>query len=231
MSNYAFNAAAESLYGGTSTPVPLTPAPAAQAPVPVSKGLYSDTPEPAPDAGPTPTKAEVNQQALADALYDKPVTVIAPNLPPGIAELRAGEENGPYSRIGGYNSVALEASMEGLDFPAETLAAAAKEYRHMAADLGADANQASQFLATVQGLRANPPTPEQSAKMQTDAAALVVAKYGDDAPKMLDLAKRLVQRDPRAQQLLDRSGAGNDPRTVMSIIELAVQQRTRGRLK
>jgi hypothetical protein len=225
MSPDAINAAAESLYGSTATPAQSAPA------VPTtSVSLYADTPKPA-ETAPIQTEQQVKDQALADALYDKPEAKAEITLPPEIATLRASEDNGPYSRIGGYDSVPFEAVLKTAELAPETLKAVATEYRHMAADVGANADQAGQILASVQTLTLNPPTPEQAAQMQGEAAELVVAQYGEDAGKMLDLAKRMVARDPRLQGILDRSGAGNHPRTVMTLIELAVQQRSRGRLK
>ena len=209
--------AANALYGGGTTAPPEMVAPAVETPGSVAAGkLYADSPSEGPD---TAAKAAPG------------VTEEAAALPADVTALRASEDNQLYSRIAGYDGVPLEAALDNIDASAEVKAASALEYRHMAADAGASADQASQVLATIQGFINTPPTLEQGAQMQSGAAELLTAKYGDEAQAMLDLAKRMVARDPRVHALLGRTGAGNDPRTVMTVVELAIKQRTEGRLK
>ena len=191
-----------------------------------AESLYGAPAAPVAAAPTAATPDTQTPEAPQVAAVDLKVTV-----PPEVAALRAAEETGLYSRTSGLDSVPFEAVLSGTGLPSEVQAVVATEYRHMAADIGASSDEASQILATVQGMVSTPPTPEQSARMQGEAAALVVAKYGDEATQVLDITKKMIARDPRLAQVLNASGAGNDPRTVMTLVELAVRQRAAGHLK
>lgn len=208
---------ADSLYG-SAAPAPAlssdTPLPSDNAPQPVSEPAHNEAPE---------VVEEVKPAASAESFE-----IV---IPADVQALRKAEGNGLYSRISGLESVALEAAMEGAGLPADVIAASALEYRHMAADVGASADQTAQLLATMQAFTNAPPTPEQATEMRSEAAELLTAKYGAESAGLLDLTKRMVSRDPRAHHLLESTGAGNDPRTVMLLVELAVRQRAQGRLK
>lgn len=195
-------------------------------------------PSPAPvEASPPPTEAaaEVEPSHAVEPGHTgapgEAQSPAEPAIPAEITALREGEAKSLYSRISGLESLPLESALDLPEVDPAAQAAAALEFRHLAADVGASPDEAAQLLATMQGLVATPPSAEQAAQMQASAAEMLTAKYGAEAPAMLDLAKRMISRDPRVHALLERTGAGNDPRTVITAVELAIKQRSQGRLK
>jgi hypothetical protein len=60
----------------------------------------------------------------------------------------------------------------------------------------------------------------------------LVGKYGEQgAQSALDLARKLVQRDPRMARMLDATGLGNHPQVIDRFVRLAMDERYKGRLK
>lgn len=101
--------------------------------------------------------------------------------------------------------------------------------RQVAADMGMESNHAQTILAAA--ARHNSGTARPAEQQVAEALQRVKSQYGDDAQQMLELADRLVNRDPRVKAMVNRYGLGNDPDVVMTVIELARQERANGRLK
>lgn len=197
----------------------------------MAASFYGADPVPEAQSGPNLTPAQAKDQALAESLYAKPLKPVSLELPPAVVALRASEDNGVYDRTTGFDSVPFEAALAELDLPPEEVAANVQGYKNIAADVGASPAFTGQFLDIAKQLISNPPTDEQVDTMQADAKQAVREAYGDEADKLLALAKRMVARDPRLQRILNVTQAGSDKRVVLEAIELAKAQRAAGRLK
>lgn len=106
--------------------------------------------------------------------------------------------------------------------------AIAAELREMAADAGIGTLDIPEFKAAAREARTA--TPEQRAGWRGQASAALRQQYGKEAEAVLNDARRLVARDPRAGMVLDAMGVGDHPRVVMKLAELARRERLAGRL-
>jgi hypothetical protein len=94
-------------------------------------------------------------------------------------------------------------------------------------DLGADHDLVQHMASQIKMQAGAETTPE----MRETAFAVLRAEYGSDFDRKMADAKLLVARDPRLAGFMQATRLGDSPRVVRRMIELAVQQRTAGRLK
>lgn len=138
----------------------------------------------------------------------------------------------PARRLYASNSEFAEAvpdtAFEGADMPADKRQAAVTELRAMLADTGLSPLEARQLLNRSAHVRADSRTAEQQTK---DAREALRRKYGDTADEALSDMRKMVKRDPRFAQFLERKGIGNDPETILLLAATARSQRRSGRLK
>lgn len=177
------------------------------------------------------TPSEAQEQRLAKAMYPEPAEPVPPSTPDHIKALRSAEPGAGLYEYGAGLLPEFERSVEAVDVPEEIKTAAAKEWRAIAADHGLAPNDASTVMAEVRTFQAQPPTPERAAQLQTECRTMLRERYGDKGNEMLELGRKLVARDPRVHDLLARTGAGNSPRILGLVIEKAIAERARGRLK
>lgn len=148
------------------------------------------------------------------------------------ADVLARRNEEPARRMYSSNSEFVEAvpdsAFDGADMPPEKRQSAVTELRAMLADTGLSPLEARQLLNRSAHVRAD----GKSAEQQTREARLALRRqYGDAADSALTDMRKLVKRDPRFAQFLERKGLGNDPETVLLLAAAARSQRTRGRLK
>jgi hypothetical protein len=112
------------------------------------------------------------------------------------------------------------------DLPDDTVPGLdAREARLIAGDLGASADDVRMFRTLAAQHVAEPASDEQRQTWHD----VTVREIADRNISTADLnaAKRLVQSDPRLVNFLDRTGLGNEPRTVLRFVELARTARGR----
>jgi hypothetical protein len=195
--------------------------------------LYPTVAEPAAaPAAPPPAAAASSlsgDEALA-RLYPEPTK--PPEPPEAIRELRDTPEGKFYDGAKAYSSEPWQGVLEDPSLSPEARAMFIDEVHRIAADMGASQVDVRQIVSEAHAFGKNPPTAEQRVEMRAEASRQLVATYGKDgAQAALDAAKALVQRDLRLGKLLDATGLGDSPRTIMSLAALAQGQRARGRLK
>lgn len=221
-----FDAIAQRLYGG---PQPAVAAPASS----------ESTLEPGITDADPPDQATRSEEG-ADEGEQEAEKAPADNVPAGerplgshepVAELRRGEERSLYSRTTPYESISFDSLLPYEHMSQEVKQRARAEFRNIAADIGASPGEAEEFAAKTAAFLKSPPSPEAREQMRKQALREVEGQYGKDARSMLALARRLIERDPLMKASMDRSGIGDDPRIVCMLIEKAIEQRNRGRLK
>ncbi|CAM2158929.1 conserved hypothetical protein [Paraburkholderia tropica] len=192
---------------------------------------------PASDANSTP---QTEAQAQADTPAEKPQTETpatdapaqTPELPDAIRELRNDPLRRMFSAQGTFAGVPLEESMQNIGGTPAEVSAIASEWREVFADLGASPNDARELVMLAQQHGANMPADAAGdGKLYASAVDALVRQYGSDAQAALDDARALIARDPRLGSFLDKSRMGNDPRTVLKVVQLARSAKMRGELK
>jgi hypothetical protein len=98
-------------------------------------------------------------------------------------------------------------------------------------DLALPPIEAKEALNVLREARANPPTAAQLGEMGRDAFKRVQERYGKDAGKVLEDAKRLIARDPRVVRVLNQTGMGNHPSIVLKACEAALRLKAAGKFK
>lgn len=209
--------AAARLYGTT----PSAPAAGDGAPLDWLAGDDNDTND----------TAEPTSDAAA-ALYPEPTSDAPPSgVPSHIQELRDAD---PARRL--HPADATYSGISDADLIADpraelddaTRAAAARELREMAADVGASPSEFREVLEIGQRIAKQPPTAEERGAWRTQALRQLQTSPHWQAD--LALAQRLVQRDPRLARMLDVHGLGDHPRVIEHVVGLAKRERARGRL-
>ena len=101
----------------------------------------------------------------------------------------------------------------------------AREARLIANDLGANAEDVRMFRTLAAQHVAEPASDEQRKAWH----GVSVRELSERNVSMADLnaARRLVQSDPRLVRLLDETGLGSEPKTVLRFVELARSARGR----
>lgn len=197
-----------------------------------------------PPAAQAPTAKPVASDPPADPLADaaaviyrdkpKPKGAPADQVPPVVRDLREQDDaRKMFSPQNDYRDSGLEDALAGVAEVADDVkAAAAAEYREIFADNGLNTTEARDVVSLARELVANPPDETTQQTWQADGWKDLVRTYGGEkgATEALELAKRLVMRDPRVAQLLDHTRLGNHPRIIKLMVEKARSERSRGRL-
>jgi hypothetical protein len=208
--------AASILYGPAPAP-PAAPAAEPAAPTP------TPTPTPAADADAAEAEVKPADDAAAKA---EPLKIEVPENIRALREASATASDVLYANtidpaIGGMFS-----DVEQLTLPERKAAAA--ELSRMARDVGLDHDDVAGLVSRAPSVRSL--TPEQVTQNQAEAARLLRDEFGDRAQQALADAVKLATRDPRTKGILERSGLGNDPQTILKFARLAVRERNSGRL-
>lgn len=154
------------------------------------------------------------------------------HIPDAIRGLRDDPLRRMFSAQGTFAQVPLEESMQNLGYEPDTAKAVAAEFREVFADLGASPDDAKQLVMFAAQHNANMPADAAAdAQLAASAADMLSRHYGKDAAEALSDAQKFVARDPRLFRMLDDTRLGNDPQTVMKIVQLARSAKLRGELK
>jgi hypothetical protein len=193
--------------------------------------LYGSPPAAAPDAATAPAPAAPPPD-LAERLFAARQAP-AVEVPDNIAALRAADTS-PEARL--YGPTVHEGVLDALKVTQPTAAddvvrAQALEWGQVARDVGASHEDVGLVVSTIRRFDIEPPTIEQEATMRTQAFKALDDAFGKDAPRALALARALAHRDSRLLEMLDKSGAGNDPKVLVAMARLALSEEMRGRLK
>lgn len=114
--------------------------------------------------------------------------------------------------------------------PRASVQAVALEITAMAKDCGLDDGELAAMMNRAPA--AQKLAPDEAQRAQRKAMDLLRAEHGPEgADKALAEAKRLIARDPRMANFMQRSGLGNDPETVALFARKARTQRGMGRLR
>ncbi|CAN7429090.1 hypothetical protein LJR034_002638 [Caballeronia sp. LjRoot34] len=219
------NAIADRLYG---TPATATPAPVEVKSEPASEPVEAKPADPralrrqAEDL----ERAARAQQATSDT--DKALADKYPNLPPEVAKLRDTPERRLFSAQGSFASVQLEAAMKDVALDSAVKTAVAAEYRENFADFGASPQDARELVDAASRFGAEPMTADRDIANTNSAIQILNEHYGTDAEAALATAQEMIARDPRIARMLDATRLGNDPQTVLKIVQLARSAKTRG---
>jgi len=218
------------------------------------EAFYGDKTSPA--AAEDPPKADDTSTSIADRMYgekstpaadanqsaekpaaEKPVEKTAEagdfkiSVPENVAKLRGESTDRRLFNADFYKSTdGLDATFEGAETPAEHLTAATREIREMALDLRLEPNQFRDVVPLFAQHLKSPPDGKTAAEWRGQAQTELERVYGskDEAAKAADLARALVQRDPRLAAMLDRSGLGSHPQIVVLLAERARALRQAG---
>ncbi len=140
----------------------------------------------------------------ADALYgDTPDSAIAAHLAPVV---EAGYSEGVHKAV-------------------------SVELTRIAGDLGLDQEGIRTLISRGALPEVREMTPEQVTANHVEARRLLAAEFGDQAERALDDAKKFAARDPRVRQMLNSSGLGDDPTTILQFARLAARQRASAKPK
>lgn len=188
-----------------------------------------------PAQPPPQTEAEAAKR-LFPGMQEQPEPAKNPSVPEAIRELReADKERQMYSPQKGPMASAIPddffATVADDSITPEMKQAATAELREIATDLGATQQEVENFIGLYKQNLANPPTDEQTAKWHKESLDLLKGRYGDGAEHALDMAKKLLQRDPRVKSIIVAGNLGNHPKVVLAVAEAAIREVQRGRLK
>jgi hypothetical protein len=200
----------------SATPA-AAPAPqAAAAPAPVA-------------ASPAPAASPETADTRVDELYAGPAEAAPLAVPENIRALRKASES-TADMLYGATAVdpVIAGIFEGAELTVPERKAASVEMTRMARDVGLDQDDLAEMASRAPDVRQL--TPEQVGRNQAEAARMLREAFGDQAAQALADAQKLALRDPRTAALLDKTGLGNDPQTILKFARLAVRERSRGRL-
>jgi hypothetical protein len=195
-----------------------------------------DTPPPAPTT--MMAEAQTGERSPIDALYPS-MDEERPSPPAGVPEevqalrKQALEEN-PAQRMyppeKQLTAVPDNAFDEVPDLTPEARQGIVEEIRRMAADASLGNADIQGLISRARALHANPIPPEQQADM---TMRNLRRQFGGEegAAKALADARALLNRDPRAKQMILAMGLGDDSATIVSLAKQAARERNRGRLK
>ncbi len=225
------------LYPDSAAPPPApAPAPAASpAPSPAAIAAPPPAPAPAPAvqataASPSPTPAPAPADSPAPAApSDAPALTadaIAASVPEDIRQQRAEATR----RLYGTDDALAEALPDD-EFATDGLApevqvAMAHEIRAIAGDIGLNVDDVDAIRSVI---RDTPPSDEQRVANREQIVDSLNARYGDGAYQAWIDARKFVALDPRRAALL--APAGDDPKTVLRLVELAQAAKRAGRLR
>jgi hypothetical protein len=191
--------------------------------------LYTDTPATAA----TPSATDPATQRAADALY--PAEAPRQPDPAPNAKVQAIRDADParvlYAPEKQYGpaleEIAVSVNPGGTR---EQLEDGKVAFAAVAQDVGFNTDDIQMLAARARALRSTPPTPTETARMQLEAQRQLREVYADRHDEALNDAKLLVARDGRLATFLERTGLGNEPSTILRLVELARVARSRGHL-
>ena len=133
-------------------------------------------------------------------------------------------------RLYGTDSALAEALPDD-EFATDSLApevqvAMAREIRAIAGDIGLNVEDVDAIRSVI---RDTPPSDEQRVANREQIVDSLNARYGDGAYQAWIDARKFVALDPRRAALL--APAGDDPKTVLRLVELAQAAKLAGRLR
>lgn len=184
-----------------------------------------ETPASAADAGPAEWPSAATEPKTS-AQQDQD------HLPDAVRELR-GQREGWHKPENDYRDAGLEDAFGAFGLSDQELQGVVGEYKQIFADHGFTTTDAREVMDLARTVIDNPPDAETESTWQTEAWNELVKTSGGvkGAREALQLAQRLVQRDPRVAALLEATRLGNHPRMILKMAEKARQERARGRLK
>ena len=156
-----------------------------------------------------------SDEAIAAVLYAEEPTEESAPVPANIKALRASEES-LYSAADAFADVDFE--LEGAE---------ADEYRCMLGDLGLSGHDGKALVNEIKRYSTNPPTDEERQEWRELAERRL--REMNTSPAEWEAAQQLARRDPRTAAILDHTGLGNHPDTVLEFVRLARQEKIRGR--
>lgn len=143
-------------------------------------------------------------------------------VPDEVAKLRA-ENPSIHDPLGTYRSVLGEPGTLTAALPAEVGEPVVAEVANILADHELSVPEASEVL---QVLKAPAPSDSERAQWQRDTESYLATVSDADAAA----AVKLLERDPRVAQLLETTGAINNPKVVRLLVDKARTLRAKGRL-
>lgn len=165
---------------------------------------------------------------------DQPLPQGAPDLPEAVRSLREQDEaRQMFSPQLDYRDSGLEEAFTLPEITEELRAAVVGEYKEIFADHGMSTNEAREVVSLARELTANPPDEATEATWQGEAWQRLVETNGGPkgAKEALELAQRLVARDPRVAHILEVTRLGNHPKMVELMVAKARSEKARGRLR
>lgn len=151
----------------------------------------------------------------------EPAKPDAVRVPDEVAKLRA-ENPSIHDPLGTYRGVLSPGTLSAA-LPAEVGEPVVNEVANILADHELSVPEASEVL---QVLKAPAPSDAERSQWQRDSERYLATISDADA----QAAVKLLDRDPRVAELLERTGAINNPRVVRLLVDKARALRSRGRL-
>lgn len=109
---------------------------------------------------------------------------------------------------------------------------AVSEIRAMTADIGMNQQEAADFVANIKRIGTSKPIPEdQRIPNREKAVDMLNREHGNEAARALKAARRYVGMNPKLSTILERSGLGDDPATVVTIARRALGLVRAGKLR
>ncbi|MDO9597258.1 MAG: hypothetical protein Q7J47_06010 [Azoarcus sp.] len=201
------------------------PAPAPEATMIVAAGPAPA--EQAPAADDVSPIEEQAQEPVQAPVQEPPAAIVVPEHIAKLRELAVQEEPALRSFPPEKQLTAItEAMFDSTDLGSDQRREVVNELRRMSSDLGFGNNDINEFLSRASVARNEDPEAQRAA-----ANVMLRRTFGDGAEAALADARALVKRDPRALQLLEGMGLGNDGETIVKLARQARRERARGRLK
>ncbi|MCF8203649.1 MAG: hypothetical protein K9J82_01135 [Methylotenera sp.] len=189
--------------------------------------LYGGEPPPA-HVPPTEPVGRTGEQ-IASAMYDKP-ELPPEELPPEVKALREAEPARQiYSDTTQYKAAGIDKALADLGIEGQAAEAEHRTWAGVFADLDLNAQDAAHVvgLATM-----DEPSAETMQVWPDEAKTALQDEYGPDGwEQALADARRLVGRDPRLKDFLNRTGLGNHPDVVRIAARQARAAIASGKLK
>ena len=174
----------------------------------LAKALYPEPPPRAVDRAPNSAVAAVRAADPARKMYN-PADQLGPN-------------------GGAARELALALNPRGTTAQLET---AQTQWATVAADIGANRTDVSNWASFAAAFAAKPPTEAETAAFHRTAVKELRETYGPDFDQALTDARAITARDPRLKAMLDRTGLGNHPSVILRFAELGRAARAKGQLK
>jgi hypothetical protein len=194
----------------------------------MAETLFGDTTRPEQPSPPPPTRTAADEMAakLYPTQAEKPTA--SPGGNPLIAEIRNDPARLLYANTDDFADVITPELFIDEDTDPELAEFCALEAKEISKDLGLSPADVREMVGRSRRLMADG-APSAAAR-KSEAAKLLHERFGDKADDALEGARRLLQRDPRAAQLVDLLGLGDDAQTVALLAEAARREATAGRL-